>query len=93
VRQSDTHLSGSGQQEATAQPQTFTLPEQLLWDLPAAAHALNVSERTVKRLAAAGELPGVVHVGSRRLFYRKALEEWIAQGCPPVRRKAGRCGR
>src|SRR5262249_60538689 len=68
--------------------------EPLLWDLEQVAAALNVSPRTVKRMAAAGELPGVVHVSRRRLFHRAAIEDWVARGCPPLlRAKRPRCRR
>jgi excisionase family DNA binding protein len=65
--------------------------EKLLWGLDEAAHALGVSPRTLKRMDAANELPEgvVVHLGRRRLFSRKALEQWVARGCPRIRR-AGR---
>jgi excisionase family DNA binding protein len=61
---------------------------RLLWDLREAAQALNISERSLKRMAAARELPGdaVVRLGRRQLFVRAALERWIAAGCPPPRR-------
>jgi excisionase family DNA binding protein len=60
--------------------------EVLLWDLEQAAQALNVSTKTLKRMVAGGEIPGVVRLARRRLFSRRALEQWIDQGCPPVRR-------
>jgi excisionase family DNA binding protein len=61
-------------------------PEPLLWNLARTAKALGVSAKTVQRMAAAGELPGSVKLGRRRLFARKSIENWIAQGCPSVRR-------
>jgi excisionase family DNA binding protein len=62
--------------------------EPLLWDRDQTAVALGVSAKTVARMAAAGALPGSVKLGRRRLFSRKAIELWIAQGCPrPVRRR------
>jgi excisionase family DNA binding protein len=66
--------------------------QPLLWDLAECAAALSVSARTVKRMAAAGELPGVVHLGRCRRFDRRRIELWIADGCPPPR-GAGRVGR
>jgi excisionase family DNA binding protein len=50
---------------------------ELLWDLPQVARSLGVSHRTVKRMVAAGELPGVVRLGRRVLVSRRALERWI----------------
>jgi excisionase family DNA binding protein len=63
--------------------------QPLLWDLAECAVALGVSTRTVKRMAATGELPGVVRLGRCRRFDRRRIERWIADGCPPV----GRTGR
>jgi excisionase family DNA binding protein len=59
--------------------------EPLLWALEQAAAALNVSDRTLKRMARAGELPAgaVVRFGRRRLFSRLLLEDWCRKGCPP----------
>jgi excisionase family DNA binding protein len=51
------------------------------------AEALRVSERSVKRMAAMRSLPGVVKLGRSLRFGRKAIESWIAQGCPPVRNR------
>jgi hypothetical protein len=61
--------------------------EPLLLDLTEAAAALRLSERSLKRLDAEGALPRgvVVRIGRRRLFARRALEQWVADGCPPVR--------
>jgi hypothetical protein len=63
-----------------------TLVGALLWNLPQASAATNVSGGTLKRMAAANELPegAVVHLGRRRLFNRLILEKWVAAGCPAV---------
>jgi excisionase family DNA binding protein len=58
--------------------------QALLWDLAECAVALGVSTRTVKRMAAASELPGVVRLGRCRRFDRRRIEQWISEGCPPV---------
>jgi excisionase family DNA binding protein len=57
----------------------------LLLSLAQAAVLLGVSTRTVKRLAAGGELPegAVTRIGRRRLLNRLVLERWVADGCPP----------
>jgi predicted DNA-binding transcriptional regulator AlpA len=67
------------------------LPDRLLWDLEETAHVLGISGRTLKRMARAGELPQgcVVHLSRRRLFVRKAVEQWVADGCPPPARRRG----
>jgi excisionase family DNA binding protein len=52
-----------------------------------AAQALGVSKRTVKRAVAEGTIPGVVRpLGRTVRISRRSLEDWIARGCPPVRR-------
>jgi excisionase family DNA binding protein len=45
---------------------------------PNAARAADVSERTIQRLIASGELPSI-RVGKIRLVRRKALEEFLAR--------------
>jgi excisionase family DNA binding protein len=59
------------------------MTEPLLWSLSEAAEALRISTRTLKRMAADGTLPpgAVVHLGRRRLFSRRILEDWSARGC------------
>jgi hypothetical protein len=55
-----------------------------------AALALGVSGRALKRMAGAGELPdgAVVRVSRRRLFVKRALELWVAAGCPaPIHKR------
>jgi hypothetical protein len=71
--------------------EVIPLPARLLWDLEEAAHALHISGRTLKRMARGGELPQgcVVHLSRRRLFVRQAIEQWIADGCPPPARRRG----
>jgi excisionase family DNA binding protein len=72
---------------AEAEPpegQAGVLP--LLLALPEVAGLLRLSERTVKRMTAEGMIPGVCRPYGRSVRYsRKAVEEWIARGCPPVR--------
>jgi excisionase family DNA binding protein len=57
----------------------------LLDDLPAAEALLRISQRTLRRMAAEGSIPGVVRVGRRLLFKHAALVDWVARGCPAVR--------
>jgi hypothetical protein len=61
--------------------------EPLLWSVEQTASALCLSVSSVKRMSAAGEIPGVVKLGRRRLFDRRRLERWIADGCPVPRRR------
>jgi hypothetical protein len=83
--------------ESEAEGVGVTAPDRppaqpLLWDLTEAAAALRLSERSLKRLDAEDALPRgvVVRIGRRRLFARKALEQWVADGCPPVRGRSRR---
>jgi excisionase family DNA binding protein len=62
----------------------------LLLSLDQAAILMGVSDRTLKRMAASGALPqGAVcrPFGRARLFNRPILERWVAEGCPPMRRR------
>jgi excisionase family DNA binding protein len=70
----------------TAQP-----PEALaalLDDLPSAEILLRISQRTLRRMAAVGSIPGVVRVGRRLLFRHSELVDWVNRGCPAVRLSA-----
>jgi excisionase family DNA binding protein len=69
-----------------ANPKANARVEPLLWSIDDLAYALNLSTRTIKRMARAGELPGVLKIGRRRLFDRRRLEKWIDEGCPPPKR-------
>jgi excisionase family DNA binding protein len=48
------------------------------------ARLLSVSRKTVQRMLAAGELPGVRRVGQRTLISLAVLEQWVERGCPQV---------
>ncbi|WP_083848444.1 helix-turn-helix domain-containing protein [Thiorhodovibrio frisius] len=53
--------------------------DPLLWDLPAVRHQLGgVSDSTVRRLIARGELP-VARVGGRVMVPSAAVREFVAQ--------------
>jgi len=53
------------------------------------AELLKVSEKTVRRLAARGEVPSF-HVGAQRRFRRADIEAWIdAQQAPTPRPHSG----
>lgn len=58
-------------------------PAKLL-DVQAVAELLDCSTRTVFRLADAGRMPAPVKVGSLVRWPRSAIEQWIADGCPPA---------
>jgi excisionase family DNA binding protein len=69
-------------QSSTEAPATTPAVEPRLLRLREAAELLALSERTVGRMARAGELPGVVRIGRSRRVDRRALESWIDRGCP-----------
>jgi predicted DNA-binding transcriptional regulator AlpA len=53
---------------------------------------LGFSLRTIKRMTALGQLPGVCRpFGGRAVRYdRKAVQDWISRGCPALRQSRGR---
>lgn len=60
-----------------------------LIDVQAVAEMLGCSTRHVYRLSDAGRMPAPVKLGSLVRWPAAAIGEWIAAGCPAVRR-AGR---
>jgi excisionase family DNA binding protein len=61
--------------------------EPAFMDVKEVAALLGCSERHVKRLADAGEMPEPVKLGRLVRWNRAAVNEWIADGCPlPARR-------
>jgi excisionase family DNA binding protein len=48
---------------------------------------LTCSRRTVYRLADSGRIPAPVRLGGLVRWSRKALDEWLTDGCPPCRRR------
>ena len=54
------------------------------------AKMLRCSARTVYRLADSGRIPRPVKLGALVRWSRAALEQWVAGGCPPVRKAAQR---
>ena len=61
-----------------------------LMDVRAVAALLNCSARTVYRLADGGKMPPPLHLGALVRWPREVLDEWIKEGCPAVRKGAGR---
>ena len=53
--------------------------EPLTYNIAQAAQVLQISERKVRQMIAAGVLPLVPHTGRRRLISRKRLAEWLDQ--------------
>ena len=60
-----------------------------LLDVEQVARILNVSTRTVYRLADAGKMPRPTKLNALVRFNRLELESWINDGCPPVRTPKG----
>ncbi len=63
----------------TEQPALLT-PEDV-------ARILSCSPRTVNRLATSGRIPKPVRLGRLVRWNRQIIDEWIAAGCPPCRRR------
>lgn len=60
-----------------------------LLDVKGAAAILKCSSRTVYRLCDSGQMPAPVRVGRLVRWRREIVAEWIAAGCPRVRRETG----
>jgi excisionase family DNA binding protein len=56
--------------------------QPLLLDIAELAVLLNISTRTAKRLARANAIPGLCRLGRCVRFERRAIEAWVAEGCP-----------
>ncbi len=63
--------------------------EAALLDVQAVARLLSCSTRHVYRLADAGRMPPPIKLGALCRWNRLAVETWLADGCPSVR-KGGR---
>ncbi len=48
------------------------------------AAMMQISKRTVWRLLSSGELIAPIRIGGNTRWSRNDLENWIAEGCPPV---------
>jgi excisionase family DNA binding protein len=64
----------SGQERADVHPE--------LLDVEAVARLCGCSAPHVRRLADAGRMPASVKVGALVRWNRRAIERWIADGCP-----------
>ena len=54
----------------------------LLVGIPALAPAVSLSVRTLRRMDAAGDIPGRVVAGRRVLFQTEVIREWVRAGLP-----------
>ena len=58
-----------------------------------AARLTGISPRSLDRLVSIGNFLPPTRLGGRVLWNRKALEQWVAAGCPDPGSKAGRADR
>jgi excisionase family DNA binding protein len=67
-----------------------TASSPALIDVRAVAKMLGCSPRHVYRLADAGKMPAPLKLGALVRWPKTAIEQWIAAGCPAVRRVSPR---
>jgi excisionase family DNA binding protein len=63
-------------------------PAAKTYDVPAMAGILAVSEKHVRKLAAANKIPGVLRLGGAIRFRKAVVDAWLAEG--GVAKEAGR---
>ena len=68
----------------TPVPASASALTPLLVSLRQVAEVLNVSLKTVKRMADASELPDVVKLLRRTMVNFAAMKKWTDAGCPPL---------
>ncbi|MBP8128484.1 MAG: AlpA family phage regulatory protein [Candidatus Hydrogenedentes bacterium] len=61
-------------------------PEILLWDVRRVATACGLAVRTIWAWADCGRIPAPLHIGGARRWRAEEIREWVATGCPDVRR-------
>ncbi len=66
---------------------TIESPVELI-DVREVARMLSISERHIWRSEDRGLMPRGVRIGASVRWSRSALEKWINDGCPPVRKPA-----
>jgi prophage regulatory protein len=64
-----------------------TTPSPLLIDAAQIAVMLSCSPRHVHRMIDAGHIPPPLRLGGLKRWHRAAIEQWIAEGCPSVKRR------
>jgi excisionase family DNA binding protein len=74
-----------GQLSTATLPPEPAAPSALL-DVRAVARLLACSTRHVYRLCDSGRMPPPIRVGALVRWQRQAISDWIAAGCPAVRR-------
>ena len=68
-------------------------PSPVMLDVEQVARMFDVSTRHIRRLVDAGKFPQPVRLGGCVRWPRHVVEAWIADGCPTIRRPAGRVAR
>ena len=61
-------------------------PEPAMLDVRGIARLLGCSCRHVHRLRDCGQMPPPVKLGALVRWNRKLIEQWLADGCPAVRK-------
>ncbi len=67
-----------------AAPPVIVIVEPLLVGSAVAAAMLGMSQRTLQRLASAGEVPRPLVLGGKRLWAVSELKAWASAGAPTV---------
>ena len=62
------------------------IKEPLLLDIEAVAYMLSCSAKHIRRMRDAGLMPSPVLLGKKLLWNQDELREWVAAGCPRIRR-------
>jgi len=72
---------------------SLQVPEKVtgrrLGDVEIVAAKLDCSTRHIYRLADGGRMPAPVRLGALVRWDLDEIDEWISQGCPPVRNVKG----
>jgi excisionase family DNA binding protein len=63
------------------------MPEPALLTADDVGRLLSCSRRSVYRLADKGRIPAPVRLGNLVRWRRDELDQWLAEGCPPRRRR------
>jgi predicted DNA-binding transcriptional regulator AlpA len=72
-----------------SQTSSGSAPHQLLGDVKRVAAVTNMNWRTVYRYADAGLMPWGLKIGNLRRWNMAEIQNWISEGCKPVRRANG----
>lgn len=72
---------------------TRAAPSLVMLDVEHVAELFDVSSRHIRRLVDAGKFPQPTRLGGCVRWPRHVVESWIADGCPAIRRPAGRAGK